>query len=191
MKTYTTERLVLRPYNEGDYEAWISSHEARRMPQSRHDNGPLTRSEVPQDRFVQIVKRQEELGLRDEMHHVGVFDKEGRHLGHIDFHIVKRENYNWAWIGYYIHNQYQQQGFGVEAVRCAVQEIGFEALGLKRIEAVINTDNYLSIKMAQQCGFEFEWTKKEFIYEFGEWTDNHIYVMLNKGMGEPKKWESI
>jgi ribosomal-protein-alanine N-acetyltransferase len=177
---YTTERLVLRPYETSDYESWISAHATRQAPQSRHDGGPYNRSEKLYEWFVQLVARHEELRQRDETHHYGVFDKGGRHIGHVDFHIVKRENYNWAWIGYYIHNQYQQQGFGVEAVTAAVKEIGFGTLGLKRVEAVINTDNVLSIKLAQQCGFEFEWTKKEFIFEFGEWTDNHIYVMLDK-----------
>ncbi|WP_328515388.1 GNAT family protein [Halobacillus yeomjeoni] len=59
--------------------------------------------------------------------------------------------------------------------------LAFTQLGFHRIEAHINTDNPASVKLAERVGLEYECTRKGFIYEFGEWTDNLIYCKNSPG----------
>ena len=175
-----TDRLCIRQYHLDDYECWIESFSSRLPPLNRHDKGPIDIDHLPKSRFEKLLDKHRDLAEKDDTYHLGVFDAGGKtHFGHIDIHIIKRENYSWAWIGYYIHNQYQGSGYGTESVKAAIREIAFDQLGLKRIEAIINTDNVASIRLAEKCGLVYECTKEKFIFEFGEWTDNHVYAILN------------
>lgn len=175
-----TERLHIKPYHARDYGLWIESFTNRLTPQNRYDGAPIDKDRYPLSWFEKLIGKHKELAAKDETYHFGVFDsKELKHYGHVEIHIVKRENYAWGWIGYYIHNQHQGNGYGTEAVSSVIKDIGFGKLGLKRIEAIINTDNIASIRLAEKCGLHYECTKEKFIFEFGEWTDNHVYVILN------------
>ncbi|RIN83912.1 N-acetyltransferase, partial [Mammaliicoccus sciuri] len=40
-----------------------------------------------------------------------------------------------------------------------------------------NVDNEPSKKLIKKLGFEFEVLRKNFIYEFDEWTDNEVYYI--------------
>lgn len=53
----------------------------------------------------------------------------------------------------------------------------YKTLNLHRIEAHINVDNEPSKKLIKKLGFEFEVLRKNFIYEFDEWTDNEVYYI--------------
>jgi len=178
---YQTNRLSIRPYQLDDYTSWLESFTARLPSRNRYDGGPIDKDRYPLTWFEKHIAKHQELAAKDDTYHFGVFDnKELIHYGHVEIHIVKRENYSWAWIGYYIHNQHQGNGYGPEAVRSVIKDIGFKELGLKRIEAIINTDNIASIRLTEKCGLHYECTKEKFIFEFGEWTDNHVYVILNE-----------
>jgi [ribosomal protein S5]-alanine N-acetyltransferase len=59
--------------------------------------------------------------------------------------------------------------------------IAFNPLKYHRVEAHINLDNSVSIKLAESAGMEFECKRKGFIFEFGEWTDNLIYYKNSIG----------
>ena len=82
-------------------------------------------------------------------------------------------------LGYTIHNQYWRNGYGKEAVKKAFN-IAFQNLHFHRIEAHINVDNKPSIKLAESVGMDFECSRKGFIYEFEEWTDNLVYYTNSK-----------
>ncbi|KAB2330808.1 GNAT family N-acetyltransferase [Cytobacillus depressus] len=92
----------------------------------------------------------------------------------VDFSTLARDDFQWGRIGYTIHNQYWRKGYGKEAVNEALK-IAFKYLNFHRIEAHINIDNSASINLAESVGMEYECTRKGFIFEFGEWTDNLIY----------------
>ncbi|MDX8047208.1 GNAT family N-acetyltransferase [Gracilibacillus sp. S3-1-1] len=96
------------------------------------------------------------------------------HLGMVDISTVLREEFQWGLIGYFVHNQYWGNGYGKEAVQ-AVMNIAFHKLGFHRLEAHINLDNSLSVKLAERVGMEFECVRKAFLYENDDWTDHLLY----------------
>jgi [ribosomal protein S5]-alanine N-acetyltransferase len=172
-----TDRLIVRPLVKEDYENWLSAFEQRSPSEHRHDQGKIDMSECTEEWFSQLVDKHQALALDDIAYVFGIFRKEdGVHLGSVDFSTLYRMNFHWARIGYSIHNQYWRNGFAKEAVKLAIQ-IGFKHLDYHRIEAHINLDNAPSFKLAESVGMEYECTRKGFIYEFGEWTDNLIYYI--------------
>ena len=57
-------------------------------------------------------------------------------------------------IGYAIEKSKWGLGFGAEIVK-KILEIGFHQLGLKKIVAVIDPNNELSLKLIRKCGFTY------------------------------------
>ncbi len=172
-----TERLVIRPLKKDDYQNWHSSFENRFPSQHRHDVGKIDMSECTKKWFANLVEKHQELAVNDIAYVFGIFRKEdGKHLGDVDFSTLARDVFQWGRIGYTIHNQFWQKGYGKEAVKGALH-IGFRDLGYHRIEAHINVDNPASIQLAKSVGMDYECTRKGFIYEYEEWTDHLVYYV--------------
>lgn len=153
----------------------MKEFENRSPSQSRHDQGKLDMSECSLEWFHTLVNKHQELALKDTAYIFGVFNKsEGTHLRMIDFSTLARDEFQWARIGYTIHNQYWRNGYGNEAVN-ATLTLAFDQLKFHRIEAHINLDNIPSIKLIESVGMQFECIRKGFIYEHDEWTDHLVY----------------
>ncbi|MGJ5711452.1 GNAT family N-acetyltransferase, partial [Staphylococcus equorum] len=93
-----------------------------------------------------------------------------------DIKNLSRDNFQWAEIGYFIHNQYWNQGFAYEAVTELVKQAR-DTLHFHRLEAHINIDNVPSIVLIEKVGFQFECVRKGFIFENGKWTDHYVYYL--------------
>ncbi|GEN53852.1 GNAT family N-acetyltransferase [Halobacillus faecis] len=170
-----TERLIIKPLEIGDFESWLQGFESRLPSKHRYDEGQIDMSECTEEWFGKLVEKHQQLASEDTAYVFGVFLKEDHtHLGMIDFSTLVRYDFQWGRIGYALHNQHWQKGYGKEAVAEALQ-IAFHPLNYHRVEAHINLDNQSSIKLAESIGLEYECTRKGFIHEFGEWTDNLIY----------------
>lgn len=170
-----TERLVIRPLQLTDYGNWLNAYKGRHSSQHRHDRGKMDMSGCTREWFAKLVDKHQKLALTDNEFIFGIFRKEDRqHLGMIDFSTLFRDEFQWGRVGYTIHNQYWRRGYGREAVNKAL-DIAFTDLKFHRIEAHINLDNPASIHLAEKVGMTYECTRKGFIFEFGEWTDNLIY----------------
>lgn len=173
-----TERLILRPQQPRDYEAWYAGFAERLPSQHKYDEGQVDLSERDFQWFTNLCHHHQKRALQDRDYIFGVFLHESdRHLGNIDLSTIRREENQWANLGYSIHNQYQSQGFGQEAVRAAVIA-GFEHLNYHRIEAAINLDNDRSIFLAERIGMKRECMRPGFFYENEQWVDHLIYVAL-------------
>lgn len=170
-----TERLIIRPLMNEDYEIWLNGFENRFPSQNRHDLGKMDMSECTIEWFHRLVEKHQELALSDSTYIFGVFNKvDASHLGMIDFSTLARDNFQWGRIGYTVHNQYWRNGYGKESVNAALN-LAFQQLAYHRIEAHINLDNTPSIKLIESVGMEFECMRKGFIYEDNEWTDHLVY----------------
>ncbi|MCP3029461.1 GNAT family N-acetyltransferase [Halobacillus sp. A5] len=176
-KIQETERLILRPLQNEDYERWREGFRYRLPSQYKYDGGSIDLNEWRQEKFNDVVTRHQELAEQDEAYVFGVFRKsDGKHMGKVEFSTIRREEFQWGMLGYRIHNQFWGSGYGKEAVSCGLP-ISFNDLGFHRIEAHINVDNTPSIRLAESVGMTYECTRKAFIYEFEEWTDNLVYYM--------------
>ena len=110
-----------------------------------------------------------------------IFCKEdGKSLGYCDITPHRRENFQYARIGYTIFNNFWGKGYATECVECLVK-LGFGQLKLHRLEAHVNLDNPASKKVLKKVGFTYECIRKGFILEDGIWTDNEIYYRNLEG----------
>jgi len=135
-----TERLILRPQQQNDYEAWYAGFAGRLPSQHKYDKRQVELSECDFQWFCNLCQHHQKRALQDKDYIFDVFLHETNgHLGNVDLSTIRREENQWANLGYSIHNQYQKQGFGQEATRAAIIA-GFEHLNYHRIEAAINLD---------------------------------------------------
>ncbi|MEN1970622.1 GNAT family N-acetyltransferase [Lentibacillus sp. N15] len=170
-----TERLVLRPLQNQDYERWLEGFRDRFPSQYKYDDDKMDLSGWTQKKFNDVVAKHQRLADQDEAYVLGIFRKsDQKHVGKVEFCTIMRDEFQWGLLGYTIHNQYWRKGYGKEAVKEGLN-IAFENLHFHRIEAHINVDNKPSIKLAESVGMEFECVRKGFIFEFEEWTDNLVY----------------
>lgn len=187
MLTITTERLIIRPQYPGDYESWYVGFSGRLPKQSKYDEGQVDLTDCDFNWFSNLCERHQKLALKDQVYIFGIFLREtNQHLGNVDFSTLRREENQWATLGYSIHNQYWGQGFGKEAVR-ALLIAGFENLGYHRIEAAINLDNQLSIALARSVGLKEECIRRGFFYENEQWVDHFIYAAIPSDLGLVEK----
>nr|WP_036618543.1 GNAT family N-acetyltransferase [Paenibacillus alvei] len=172
-----SERMVIRPLENEDYAAWMAGFENSKPSQHKYDEGNIDMSFCTEEWFAQKVDKYHKLAEEDKCYIFGIFRKEDQaYLGTIDFSTLSRDDFQWARLGYTIHNQYWRRGYGKEAVAAAIS-FAFDKLDYHRIEAHINLDNNHSIKCAESVGMKFECIRKGFIYENDAWTDHLIYYV--------------
>ena len=84
-----------------------------------------------------------------------------------------------CFLGYKLDKDWLRQGFMSEAVKECVR-IGFEELGLHRIEANIMPHNAASLGVARKCGFVEEGLGRKYLKINGVWEDHLHMVRLNE-----------
>lgn len=189
--TINTERLSLRPQQPSDYETWYAGFSGRLPKQHQYDDGLVSLAHCDRHWFTDLCQRHQQQALTDRVFVFGIFSRQtAQHLGNIDLSTIRRQEHQWAVLGYEIHNQHWRQGFGREAVR-ATLIAGFETLGYHRIEAAINLDNQASIALAQSVGMQKECIRRGFLYENEQWVDHFIYVALPSDLGLVEKPPAI
>lgn len=170
-----TSRLIIRPFEKGDYAKWDKGYKSRLPSQYKYDEGFIDDSTYTRHWFDEWVLKYEQGAAKDEMYVFGIFRKEdGANVGEIEVFNILRMGYDWCMMGYAIHNQYFRRGYAKESIQ-AVADFFFYYLHYHRIELHINQDNLPSIKLAESVGFHYECTREAFYYENGRWTDMLIY----------------
>jgi ribosomal-protein-alanine N-acetyltransferase len=189
--TLETERLVLRSLEPSDYQACHNALDGQLPKQHQYDYGHVDLGELDANWFADACKLHRESALIDYCYNWVVFHKQThQHLGTIDLSTIKRDVFQWANLGYVIHNQFWRQGFGKEAVTAAVKA-GFEHLHYHRIEAAINLDNHASIALVESVGLQRECIRRAYWYENEQWVDHLIYVALPGDFGVSEKPPSV
>lgn len=171
-----TERFIIRPFQKDDYKNWYEQFDTRLPSQYKYDDGrPVDMPSSTEKWFTDWIDGFNKLAKKDEMYILGIFRKEdGINVGKVELITILRMDYQWAMMGYSIHNQYWKMGYGLESVLAATA-VFFSTLNFHRIELHINPDNYPSIRLAEKAGFIFECERKEFSLENDKWTDFSIY----------------
>lgn len=182
-----TERLILRPQHHSDYESWYAGFVGRLPKKHPYDTGKLDMDGCNRAWFKELCDRHQQLAQKDWVYIFGVFERyTDRHLGNIDIATIRRQDNQWANLGYSIHNQYQRRGYGREATQAALI-FSFQDLNYHRIEAVINLDNSPSIAFAESIGLKKEGIRRGFIYENEQWVDHLIYAAIPIDFGLDEK----
>ena len=170
-----TERLMIRPFQNDDYESWLDGFNKRLPSQYKYDDGYQIMASSTKEWFTEWIRGFDEAAHRDEMYVLGIFRKEdGANIGKLELIKILRMDHQGAMMGYSIHNQYWKNGYGIESVKAALP-LFFNRLHFHRIELHIHVDNEPSVRLAERAGFSFECKREAFSLENGEWMDFLIY----------------
>ena len=78
-------------------------------------------------------------------------------------------------IGYFVDEKYWGLGIAAQAVKI-LEKVGFNELGLTRIEILMHTENTASEKVAIKCGYLKEGTMRKAVANGEELCDCHLYA---------------
>ena len=110
--------IILKELEVDDYLSWYQGFNNRLDKQLPYDEGKLDMEPCTKSWFVKLVEYHQTLRKCDEQYIYGIFRKEdGKHLGMIYLAKLVRDRTSWAEIGYFIHNQYFQKGYGKAALK--------------------------------------------------------------------------
>jgi len=172
--TLTTERLLLRPYEESD---WIAAHEYGRDPETCQYQrwGPNTEDETREfiDTCIEASHCPEEMGY----FYAITLKATGDVIGGCNLCSTSKPDLT-AMIGYTINRAYWRQGYTSEAA-AALLELGFTEAGLHRIESWCTPENIGSWKVMEKIGMRREGHEHEAVWLKGKWHDWLRYALLD------------
>ncbi len=110
--------------------------------------------------------------------YLSTLDEPDRVIGVVNLRNIVRGALMGCVIGYGLAPDAVGHGYMTEAVKRAVR-IGFEDLGLHRIEINIMPRNARSIAVAERCGFHREGLSPRYLKIAGHWEDHVRYALLD------------
>jgi RimJ/RimL family protein N-acetyltransferase len=169
-----TERLVLRPFEEGDLDAFFaiqSDAEVARWlyndPRSLEETRELLGRKVAGRRFT----------AEDEWISAAVIEREnGQLVGDMALHWVSAEHKTGE-LGFIFDPAHQGRGYATEAAR-AFLAFGFEGMGFHRMIGRAEARNTASIRVLEKLGMRREALLVENEWVKGEWQSELVYAIL-------------
>jgi RimJ/RimL family protein N-acetyltransferase len=169
-----TERLVLRPFTEDDFDAL---HEMRsdagvsrylyNAPQSPEQTRELLQVKIAAASLSEEGQwLSAAAGLRET----------GEVVGDVGLCWVSAEHRQGE-LGYVVHPAHQGRGYATEAAR-PLLAFGFETLGLHRIVGRLDARNAASVRVLEKLGMRLEAHFAENEWVKGEWTSELVYAVL-------------
>ncbi|WP_088188364.1 GNAT family protein [Desulfosporosinus sp. FKA] len=172
-----TKRLELRKFKETDAEVFF---QYRTNPKVA-----LYQSELWVDftieQAVEFVREQSdfELGIPDSWFQIAIELKDTRSLvGDLAIHTLPQD-VNQVEIGFTLGPEYQNKGFGIEAVRSLLGFI-FDAWNRHRVIAITDVRNKRSVKLLEKIGMRKEGHFIKNAWNKGEYTDEYLFALLKE-----------
>ncbi len=168
-----TERLILRPWQDDDFDAFAEIHGDPEMARWLL-NEPRDEASV---RKHFEVKKNGELHEEDDWMACGAWAGD-QVVADISFHWVSAEQRTGE-IGYMTNRRFQGQGYATEAAR-AILAWAFEEEGFHRIVGRIEPRNEASGRVLEKLGMrkEAHFVENEWIK--GEWQSEAVYAILER-----------
>jgi RimJ/RimL family protein N-acetyltransferase len=166
-----TERLVLRPFEPGDAEAFAvgwASEDWTSLLLSR----PMNRAEVGE-----MVRRRMEPGDGTFIG-LAVATHDGTVVGDSMLHL-QGTGLSEGEIGWTVLPGLGGRGYATEAAR-AVLRLGFEHFGLRRIVANLDARNERSAALCERLGMRREVDRVGDFWSKGTWTSSYEYALLRE-----------
>jgi ribosomal-protein-serine acetyltransferase len=177
-----TKRLMLRPFRRRDVAAL---HEAIKV--SLEDLSPWLPWVEDYDRGVSQRFVRESVGAwadrRAYDFTVRTIAELDRHLGNVSIWSTSHQNAIGE-VGYWIRSDETGNGYATEATTRAVQ-IGFEEMGLHKVQLRIALGNTRSERIAGAVGFVHEGVLRDEVKVGNRWLDHSVWSML-----ESEWWEA-
>ncbi len=149
MITLETERLILRQFEETDFEA-VHAYASVAENVQYMVWGPNEESHTKAF-ILQAIAKSMEVPCKN-FQYATVLKSSKKLIGACNLAITGDDE---AVIGWILHRDYWKQGFGTEMGKRIV-EFGFNELGLHRITAHCDTENYGSYRVMERIGMRRE-----------------------------------
>lgn len=169
-----TERLVLRKI---DNQKDVADFFVIRSNEESMTHIPRPVATSVQD-VIDLINLGNEQYEKSEMMSLAITLKDtDKFIGAIGFYRINWDAHRTE-IGYILNSDYTGKGYMHEACEALIK-FAFEDVGFHSLEAVINADNYASIKVVEKLGFIREAYFKENAVRKGKFIDTVVYSLLN------------
>ncbi len=169
----TTERLVLRDFEEND---WIPTLAYQSHPEFLRFNPWTYRTEQDARSLVRMFTNWSCERPRKRYQLAIVLRADNRLIGNCGLRMSHADS-GMADLGYELDYHYWGYGYATEASR-ALLEFGFEQLHLHRIWAYCILENTASAHVLKKIGMRFEGAQVESEWMKGRWWSTQFYAML-------------
>jgi RimJ/RimL family protein N-acetyltransferase len=171
-----TKRLLLRPFEEGDFEAMLDIHSRPDVARYLYwgPRGPEEARRSLDEKVTMSAIEKEGDGLALAV----VRADTGAMIGEVTLTWRSRE-YRQGEIGFLIHPDHGGHGFATEAAE-AMLALGFGELGLHRIWGSADARNTASAKLMERLGMRLEAHLIENEFVKGEWQSELDYAILDR-----------
>ncbi|MCB0707282.1 MAG: GNAT family N-acetyltransferase [Saprospiraceae bacterium] len=171
-----TERLILRPLRQEDLDSLFKLHSDKK-------NARFIDRDIPEnskETLLFLEKIQKGIAENQWLFWAIEEKEQSLFLGTIciwnfSAHGLKAE------VGFELAASFQRKGYMTEALQ-AVQEYGFEKLGLHRLEARTHSQNAAAIHLLEETGFEYRETNLETSNKTGSAEPITIFSQTNKSL---------
>ncbi len=145
--------ITLRPVQEDDIEKIFQACQDPLIPRFTTVPSPYTMTHA---QFFVQEQEPARFASKSELLFVITEGYEGdeKFCGLISFHSVNLGNHT-AELGYWIAEPARGKGIGGTAAKM-ITEYGFQTMGFRRIEALVNVDNETSKALLRSAGYELE-----------------------------------
>jgi [ribosomal protein S5]-alanine N-acetyltransferase len=182
-------RVVLRPLEPGDWEAWRSVRIRSRdwvEPWEPLAEPGMPDPVVDREAFRQRCGAWDRQRQFDTAYGFGLLLTDGTLVGEVSLGSVLRGPFQSCFMGYWVDVDHAGLGLVPEGV-AVVMRFGFEDLGLHRIEAAIVPRNTKSRRVVEKLGLREEGTASRFLQIRGVWEDHVRYAMTSEEWQERKQ----
>jgi RimJ/RimL family protein N-acetyltransferase len=171
--TGTTDRMLLRPFRDGDLDVYADMH--RREEVARY----LLWEPRDPDACRAALERHQVMRLSNDGDGVTLagFEKDtGSFVGEFVL-FLRSVDHRGGEVGYILHPEAQGRGLATEGAR-AMLDLGFGAMKMHRIIGRIDARNTGSSAVLEKLGMrrEAHFVRNEIVK--GEWTDEVVYAIL-------------
>ena len=166
-----TERLILREFNEMDYDFFLKLEQNEFYIKYEEDSIPT--DEQTRKKFDGILEKNKS---EDKYRFLITRAEDGEPLGTVLIWCIDEPIREWE-VGWGLSQEHTGRGIASEAAR-ALLEFGFKELKVHRIQANCNANNIASEKMMERIGMKKEGTLRHTRILRGEWCDSTIYSIL-------------
>ena len=173
IETLQAERLLLRPFVEGD---WQAAHAMLSDPEViRYVPAGTCSEEETREHIQTLINEHQDDPPRYNF--AIVLRSEGVFIG-ICFLEMRVEEPRQANLGYLLSQHYWGRGYATEAAR-AVISYGFQKLGLHRVYATCRPANVASSRVMEKLGMRREAHFRQHRWMKGAWQDSYLYAILD------------
>lgn len=182
---WETPRLIIRPFQESDLEAFCAYRSDPLVAQYQGWNAPYS-LEYGKTFIDEMSKATP--GAPDQWYQIAIQLKPAAPaspdplIGDVAFHL--KSDLRQAYIGFSLARPYQGQGYAHEAVTRLLVYL-FDELKLHRVIATVDELNAPSIRLIERLGFRCEAHFIENDWFKGRWSSEFWYAMLEKEWRKP------